>query len=85
MDFEQTVSGQGLIPDYKLGPKHILKGLIGGALIGLIGVFFPETLFWAEYEAQTIISKGANPLPHVNPSFSGGPRTIVHPSAVELG
>ena len=56
-----------LVP-YKLGPKHILKGLIGGALIGLIGVFFPETLFWAEYEAQTIISKGANPLPHVNPN-----------------
>ena len=56
-----------LVP-YKLGPKHILKGLIGGALIGLIGVFFPETLFWAEYEAQTIISKGATVLPHVNPA-----------------
>jgi len=51
----------------KLGPRHIVKGLIGGALIGLIGLTFPETLFWAEYEAQTIISAGATPLPHVNP------------------
>merc|ERR1719454_1280768 len=52
----------------KLGPRHILKGLLGGMIIGGCGVLFPETLFWAEFEAQTIISKGANPLPHVNPN-----------------
>ena len=56
-----------LVP-LKLGPRHVLKGLIGGTLIGAIGVFFPETLFWAEYEAQTIISRGAQPLAHVWPS-----------------
>merc|ERR1719502_971153 len=55
-------------PIFKLGNQdHILKGLIGGIAIGVIGVLFPETLFWAEYEAQTIISGGADPLPHVNP------------------
>lgn len=55
-----------LVP-YKLGPRHVVKGLLGGAIIGLIGALFPETLFWAEYEAQTIIDHGATPLPHVNP------------------
>ena len=57
-----------LVP-LKLGPRHITKGLIGGALIGTIGLLLPETLFWAEYEAQTIIDHGATKLPHVNPSI----------------
>lgn len=52
----------------RLGPKHIVKGLIGGTIIGTIGVLFPETLFWAEYEAQTIISRGETALPHVWPT-----------------
>merc|ERR1711871_1723019 len=55
-----------LVP-LKLGPKHILKGLIGGTIIGAIGICLPETLFWAEYEAQSIIDNGATPLPHVFP------------------
>ena len=36
-----------LVP-YKLGPRHIVKGLLGGTIIGVIGCLFPETLFWAE-------------------------------------
>jgi len=28
----------------------------------------PETLFWGELEAQTIIGGGATPLPHVWPT-----------------
>jgi len=53
---------------FKLGQRHILKGFLGGCIIGTIGLFFPETLFWAEYEAQTIVSKGETPLPHVWPT-----------------
>lgn len=66
MRMTNTIREKVMVP-LKLGPRHILKGLIGGVLISLIGITFPETLFWAEFEAQTIISAGANPLPHVNP------------------
>merc|ERR1719502_840814 len=55
-----------LVP-FKLGPRHIVKGLLGGLIIGSIGIIHPETLFWAEHEAQTIISHGEEPLPHVWP------------------
>ena len=34
-----------------------MQGLIGGSIIGTIGMLLPETLFWAEYEAQSIIDK----------------------------
>ena len=30
-------------------------GVVGRLLIGAIGALHPETLFWAEHEAQTII------------------------------
>jgi len=53
---------------YKLGARHILKGTIGGFLIGLIGAVFPETLFWAQNEAQPLIDGGATPLPNVWPA-----------------
>jgi len=57
-----------LLVPFKLGPRHILKGFVGGVLIGGIGAMLPETLFWAEYEAQTIIDHGATALPHVHPA-----------------
>merc|ERR1711918_340872 len=44
-----------------------VKGLVGGLLVGSIGVLHPETLFWAEHEAQTIIDHGISRLPHVWP------------------
>jgi len=69
-----------LVP-LKLGPKHIVKGLIGGALIGAIGAMLPETLFWAEYEAQTIIDRGATKLPHVHPDVGAfGPYSLSNPA-----
>ena len=52
---------------FNLGSRHIVKGLVGGFLIGCLGVIHPETLFWAEHEAQTIIDHGVTPLPHVWP------------------
>ena len=67
MRMTNTIREKVLVP-LKLGPRHIVKGLIGGAIIGGIGCLFPETLFWAEYEAQTIISLGETPLPHVSPT-----------------
>lgn len=52
---------------YNAAQAHILKGVVGGLLIGIIGALFPETLFWAESETQTILDAGATPLPHVWP------------------
>ena len=46
----------------------LTKGLLGGCLIGALGTVMPETLFFSELEAQTIISGGATPLPHVWPT-----------------
>ena len=50
-----------------LSSRHVAKGLVGGFLIGSIGVLHPETLFWAEHEAQAIIDHGSSRLPHVWP------------------
>jgi len=53
---------------FKIGKSHVLKGVVGGLLIGIIGAVFPETLFWAEAETQTVIDAGVTPLPHVWPT-----------------
>ena len=37
-------------------------------MIGALGTMMPETLFWGELEAQTIIGGGATPVPHVWPT-----------------
>ena len=50
------------------GPYHVIKGTVGGLLIGLFGAMVPETLFWAEHETQTILDGGETPLPHVWPA-----------------
>ncbi|KAK9829338.1 hypothetical protein WJX72_005245 [[Myrmecia] bisecta] len=44
----------------------ILSGLSGGLLIGVIGVLCPPTLFWGEYEIQTLADP-SHPLPHIWP------------------
>merc|ERR1719502_1055268 len=68
-----------LVP-LKLGPRHILKGFLGGAIIGACGMLLPEVLFWAEFEAQTIIDHGATPLPHVWPTVGAlGPYSLSDP------
>ena len=54
------------------GPYHVIKGTVGGLLIGLFGAMAPETLFWAEHEAQRIIDGGETPLPHLATNISTG-------------
>jgi len=66
MRFTNVVREKVLVP-LKLGPRHVLKGAIGGTIIGICGMLLPEVLFWAEHEAQNIIDHGATPLPHVWP------------------
>merc|ERR1719326_2660213 len=69
----------------KLGPRHILKGFLGGCIIGGLGVLYPETLFWAEYESQTIISHGNTALPHVNPKVGAlGEYSLSDPFALTM-
>lgn len=46
--------------------RPILSGMFGGLLFGLIGVFLPTTLFWGEFEMQTIADDSV-PLNHVWP------------------
>jgi len=67
----------------KMGKRHVLKGLIGGLLIGGIGCLLPETLFWAEFEAQSIIDSGTTPLPHVWPAVGAlGPYSLSSPTTL---
>ena len=66
----------------------IKSGLLGGLIVGVIGVLVPPTMFWGEYEIQTIAdpSKG---LPHIWPQggvhglepFLGGHYSPGHCSA----
>ncbi|CAD7697947.1 unnamed protein product, partial [Ostreobium quekettii] len=44
----------------------IMSGLVGGLLIGLIGIFLPPTMFWAEYEMKTLADNSL-PLWHIWP------------------
>jgi len=46
----------------------IIRATVGGTLVGCIGMLLPETMFWGELEAQTIIDLGASKLPHVRPT-----------------
>ena len=61
-----------LVP-YKLGPRHVVKGLLGGLLIGAIGVLHPETLFWAEHESQVCAPRAC---------VCGGPHTRHRPTSI---
>jgi H+/Cl- antiporter ClcA len=38
----------------------ILLGAVGGALIGLSALYFPETLFWGEYQIQSLLTLSAS-------------------------
>lgn len=46
--------------------RPIFAGMFGGLLFGLIGVFLPTTLFWGEFEMETIADDSV-PLNHVWP------------------
>jgi H+/Cl- antiporter ClcA len=41
-------------------------GILGGFLIGVIGVLLPPTMFWGEFEINTLANP-ARPLPHIWP------------------
>ena len=41
-------------------------GLVGGLLVGLLGVVLPPTMFWGEYEINTLAAQD-RPLPHIWP------------------
>ena len=47
--------------------KHpVVAGLVGGLLIGGLGVLLPPTMFWGEYEIQSLANHD-QALPHIWP------------------
>lgn len=46
--------------------RPIFAGLLGGLLFGIIGIFLPPTMFWGEFEMETIADDSV-PLNHVWP------------------
>lgn len=40
-----------------------VAGTLVGAIVGVICMFLPHSLFWGEAQLQTLIDKGASPLP----------------------
>ncbi|GAX26196.1 hypothetical protein FisN_16Lh013 [Fistulifera solaris] len=38
-------------------------GFLAGALVGLVGMYLPHTMFWGEAQLQNLIDKGRTPLP----------------------
>lgn len=45
----------------------VRSGLLGGLLIGILGVLIPPTMFWGEFEIQTLADPSRR-LPHIWPS-----------------
>ena len=41
-------------------------GVVGGFLIGVIGILLPPTMFWGEFEINTL-ADNTRPLPHIWP------------------
>lgn len=44
----------------------VRSGLLGGLVVGVLGVLVPPTMFWGEYEIQTLADP-SKPLPHIWP------------------
>jgi len=49
------------IPDEPI--RCLVSGTIAGALVGCIGMVFPHVMFWGEAQLQSMIDRGATPLP----------------------
>jgi H+/Cl- antiporter ClcA len=47
---------------HPLAKYPILLGALGGLLIGVSAVFFPETLFWGEHQIPSLLTLPATPL-----------------------
>lgn len=43
--------------------RAALAGLLAGAMVGVICMFVPHSLFWGEAQLQTLIDRGRTPLP----------------------
>eukprot|EP01089_Gocevia_fonbrunei_P000544 TRINITY_DN10554_c0_g1_i2.p1 TRINITY_DN10554_c0_g1~~TRINITY_DN10554_c0_g1_i2.p1 ORF type:complete len:516 (-),score=46.89 TRINITY_DN10554_c0_g1_i2:321-1868(-) len=54
----------------------VISCVLGGVSVGVIGMFYPETLFWSENEIQHVLSAGDHPLPNVPEWFGSTLKTI---------
>ncbi|KAJ8908885.1 hypothetical protein NDN08_005589 [Rhodosorus marinus] len=52
----------------RLEDKPVKLAVFGGVIIACLGVLVPHSMFWGEYEFQSIASLGSTPLPHVWPT-----------------
>jgi len=43
--------------------RAAVAGIVAGALVGVVGIFLPHTMFWGEAQLQNLIDKGRTPLP----------------------
>jgi len=55
--------GKLVIHKFKLDKRPIITFTLGAFIFGWAAVLYPQTLFWSENEIQTIIDRGATPLP----------------------
>uniref|UniRef100_A0A7S0BQK1 Chloride channel protein n=2 Tax=Rhodosorus marinus TaxID=101924 RepID=A0A7S0BQK1_9RHOD len=53
---------------WRLKDKPVKLAVLGGIVIACLGVLVPHSMFWGEYEFQSIASLGSTPLPHVWPT-----------------
>mmetsp|Transcript_139 Transcript_139/g.418 ORF Transcript_139/g.418 Transcript_139/m.418 type:complete len:555 (+) Transcript_139:57-1721(+) len=57
-----------LVSRRNLGGKPIVLALCGGTMIALLGVLVPQSMFWGEFELQSIATLGKTPLAHIWPT-----------------
>lgn len=43
--------------------RAAVAGIVAGAIVGVVGIFLPHTMFWGEAQLQNLIDKGRTPLP----------------------
>jgi hypothetical protein len=59
------------------GIRAAVIGLIVGAIVGVVGLFLPHTMFWGEAQLQNLIDKGRTPLPIFGEKDDGGPTSML--------
>jgi len=57
---KKTTAKLGFVVD----KRPVLVMTIGGLLFGWLGVLYPQTLFWSEFEIPTLLTNGETPLYH---------------------
>jgi H+/Cl- antiporter ClcA len=43
--------------------RAAVAGTLAGAIVGIIGIYVPHSMFWGEAQLQSLIDKGRTPLP----------------------